>query len=130
MIVLTIGGKIAPRPSLFWSRARIHRSALSRARERSGRKRNDSSDITRPSTAVPRLDDVRRFGVVAEELEDEICLHRSAHLGGPAGIDGPAPFGELFSPQVFARFPDSRFVSTPEEPERERVFRLEDRVSL
>ena len=54
MIVLMIGGKIAPRPSLLASRSWIQRSDTSRAFSRSGRSLAASIDFRTLSMAVKK----------------------------------------------------------------------------
>jgi len=79
---------------------------------------------------VPGLDHVRGVGGVSLELEDEVGLDRSAHLGRAARVEGPTAPGQLLTAQVLGGFDRTRLVGPAQEMEEEEVLGLEDGVAF
>src|SRR5262245_1044053 len=89
MIVLMIGGKIAPRPSLFRRRSWIHASLARSARLRSGRRRSASAALRTRSVAVKNVFQSR----AASDVEGFFGALRPVKSSGIAARSGTAQLG-------------------------------------
>ena len=67
---------------------------------------------------------------IPDQLEREVRLDRGTDIGRAAGIDRPAPIGELMVLDVTRATHADRVGFPTQERQQQNVFRLEDRVAL
>ena len=76
------------------------------------------------------ISQVRRIGVVAHDLEDEVGLDRGAHLGRSAGVGRPPAPRQLLGAEGGGGLLHPLAFEPAEEEPGEQVLRFEDRVAF